>query len=269
MRSRVVALALALCGLGCSAGVTGTHDMSHVAPSPDLSANSVDAAMCGGSFTGFTPGAPLTFFACSCGCTIDSFMHAGVLPLWTVSRNGVSQAVGTQNGMQSLLQATQASPVAVVGLISQSAIGGFYLDGDFDLLVDYSFAGMPPPGEAHLILGVRKPMLVTGTEIYDVERARLADGSDVYRSQLGGVPPQDSATTATQGTLELVRKGYVTTSYADGKKLGAFGAPSEPRVEITLSAALSGCADADAGACAFSPLWIAARLQSGNLVNQP
>jgi hypothetical protein len=196
-------------------------------------------------------------------------MHATVSAIWAVSRTGLSLPVGTVNGLQSILQATQASPTAVVGLLSQQPLGGFYLDGDFDLAVDYSFDGMSPPGESHLILGVRLPALAVGTEIYDVERARLSDGSDVYRSQLGGVPPQDTATTATKGTLELMRHGLTVSAFADGKRLGSFLATDGPRVELILSAALTGCSDADAGACSYSPLWISLRLKSGMLVNQP
>ena len=72
-----------------------------------------------------------------------------------------------------------------------------------------------------------------------------------------------------QGTLELTRKGLTTTTLADGKKLGAFTATSGARLEITLSAALSGCSDGDAGTCIFAPLWISLRLKSGTIVNQP
>jgi hypothetical protein len=267
LRSMVVALAVG--ALGCGADAAGRPDMHAGAPSNDLSATPVDAARCGGTFSGFPPNAALTVFTCSCGCSIDSFMHADVLPFWTISQSGLGQPVGTPNGMQALLESTSANPVAVVGLISQAQMTGFFLDGDFDLLVDYSFAGAAPPGESHLILGTRLPAVVVGTEIYDVERARLADGRDVYRSQLGGVPPQDSATTAMQGTLELTRKGLTTTTLADGKKLGAFTATSGARLEITLSAALSGCSDGDAGTCIFAPLWISLRLKSGTIVNQP
>jgi hypothetical protein len=271
MSSRALAFALAasvsLCGCGDDT-TSGAHDMSMHVPGADLASN-VDIASCGGSFTGFSAPTPLTFYDCSCGCTVDTFMHPDILPMWGVSRTGSGLPVGTSDGLQSILEVTPSSPVAVIGLLSQTQLGGFFLDGDFDLLVDWSFGGTSPPGESHLILGVRKPAVVVGTDIFDIERAHLADGSDIYRSQLGGVPPGDNATTTTSGTMELARRGLTTTAYVDGKVIGSFLAASGPRMEITLSSALSGCEDQDGGSCSYSPLWISLRLKSGTLVNQP
>jgi hypothetical protein len=264
--SLVLAAALAS---GCGAGATSGTSRDLAAPTLTDMSIPIDVARCGGFFTGFSQTAPLTFFQCSCGCSVDTFMHPDVIAYWGLARTGANLPVGTADGLQIILQSSAAEPVSAVGILSQSSTGsGFYLDGDFDLLVDYAL-GMTPPGESHLILGVRIPASNVGTDIYDVERARLADGSDVYRSQLGGVPPHDTATDATQGTLELSRRGLTYAAYADGKMIGSFLAQSGPRMEITLTAALSGCAEPDAGTCSYTPSWISLRLANGVIVNMP
>jgi hypothetical protein len=243
----------------------GGHDLAVAAP-PDL------AACVFGNFFGY-PGAnasPLSF-DCPCGCMIDPFDDSLPSSNWGTSTGGgasfVAETSGT--GMTLAWSAANTTP-SLASLASEGPIARFYLDGDFDLQVDYALNGAAPPGESHLVLSVRKPDSVQSLTIYQVERARETDGTEAYATQLGGVPAVRVATAATTGTLRLTRAGFTMTSFADGQNLSTLIAQNLDRLEVTLAGELNGCSDADAGTtCSYQPSWHHLQLNQGTIVNQP
>lgn len=254
-------------------GHSAAGDLSAQTSGDDLSVASPDMATCMfRTFLGY-PGAnaSLLTFDCSCGCMIDAFANTIVNENWGASTSGGASFVPMASGLEmSLATTTTSSAPSLASLASQGPIARFFLDGDFDLQVDYAMSTSAPPGEAHLVLGVRKPNTVEGIPVYEVERARLADGSEVYLTQLGGVPAVQVATTAAHGTLRLTRAGFTLKSYGDGQLVSTLIAQDANRVEVTLAGALVSCSDADAGAsCTYEPSWRNLQLNHGTLVNQP
>jgi hypothetical protein len=281
MRGWGVVAALALL---VGAGVIGCDDDSTGGPT-DLSGHADDLPfplirdMAGGDagctyrqFPGFI-GAQTSpaQFACGCGCLIDSFETATVSPLWGPSHTaGASFSPMPGVGLGIMLTSSNNS-LEQAGLASEGLpTSQFYLDGDFDLRVEYDLGATPPPGHANLVLGVRKPTALTGPMQYEVRREQLANGSNSYATMLGGVPAVMQPTTATHGTLRLTRQGFTVNAYADGTLLSTLIAQEASRLVVTLAATLEGCTVSDMGAsCGYTPRWHKLELLSGTLVNRP
>jgi hypothetical protein len=157
------------------------------------------------------------------------------------------------------------------GLASEgSPTSRFFLDGDFDIRVEYDLGPTPPPGTAKLILGTRKPQMLNGTPQYEVEREQRADGSNFHSSMLGGVPTVEQATTATRGVLRMKREGFTVTSYAGTTAITTLIAQEAGRLSITLNASLQGCTASDLGmTCSYMPRWHKLELISGTLAALP
>lgn len=267
----ILALALvAVCGCGDDSTGAPSQDLSGVV-SFDMSGSVGDLAGCmPGSFQGFPGSTSLLRFACPCGCSIDGLQNNLVNGIWgTPHSTGASFAPMQNVGLGVALDFTGANSYEYGTLVSEGAISPFYLDGDFDILVDYDLV-TPPPGDSHLILGVRNPTTLSGASVYEIERWHHADGSDSYTTMLGGVPSTSVTTAATRGTLRLTRAGFTLTSYADGSMVSTLIAQSAGRLAITVTATLGGCTTSDAGArCSYTPRWKLLRLASGTLVNLP
>lgn len=272
----VIALAAAGCGDDTTSKSGGSADLSAPTGGDDLAVAGPDLSSCTfRSFAGYpgTNETPFTF-DCSCGCMIDAFDNNTLNGNWGSSTaNGASFApvmnVGLGLSLPSSAGATNSTG-ALASLASEGPTAQFFLAGDFDVQVDYDLHAAAPPGESHLILGLRKPNVVQGLAIYQVERAREPDGSEVYATQLGGVPTVQVATTATQGTLRITRAGFTVTAYADGQKLSTLIAQEAGRLELTLAGELNGCMSLDGGTtCSYQPSWHHLQLNHGTLANQP
>lgn len=270
---RAICVALLLVSAGCGDDSSGAPLEMSVG---DLPARVGDLAIGDGgctmrSFQGFPGTSTLLRFGCSCGCTIDGLQNNIVSGIWGMPHSsGASFIPMAGVGLGVALTYSGAATVEYGSLVSEGATSPFYLDGDFDLLVDYDLGPTPPPGAARLILGVRNPTTLSGTPVYEIERLHQADGSDDYSTMLGGVPPVNRPTTATSGTLRLTRAGFVLTSSADGQTVSTLTAQSAGRLAITLTATLGGCSTSDAGAsCGYTPRWKLLRMSSGTLVNLP
>lgn len=267
-------LVLALVASGCGDDTTaGSGDLG--LGGDDASAAAADLSVAGdlpcanrafGGFGGMPTG--LQLFACPCGCTIDDMKGGVVSGLWGASQTANSSfapMVGVALGENLQYRGS----VEQLGLYSVAPTAQFFLDGDFDLSLDYDLVSAPP-GETHLILGVRDPGTVQGIETFEIEREQLADGSNVYGSMLGGVPPKTIATGATHGTLRMTRQGYIYKTYGDGALVSTLIAQQAPRVAVTVTATLNGCTTSDLGAsCGYEPRFVNLRLASGTLVNMP
>jgi hypothetical protein len=192
-----------------------------------------------------------------------------VNPMWgATNTTGSSFMPITNVGLGEYL--SYAGSVAQLGLYSVGPTAQFFLAGDFDMLIDYDLVSAPP-GETHLIVGVRDPMLVAGTQTFELEREQMADGSNYYATMLGGVPSAMVATSATHGTLELKRAGFTYTSYGDGALVSTLIAQKAPIVAVTVTGTLNGCSTSDGGGatCGYVPRFHNLRLASGTLVNLP
>ena len=268
----VLALALLLCGCGDDT-TAASGDLG--AGADDLSSGLGDLAGTGDMscvneiFPGFAGvQTSLVYFKCPCGCTIDSFEEGAVNPMWgATSSAGSSFAPIAGVGLGEHLRYSGSD--ARLGLYSVAPIAQFFLDGDFDLRVDYDLVSAPP-GQTHLLISVRDPGAVMSIQTFDVEREQLSDGSGYYATMLGGVPSNMVPTTATKGTLRITRQGFNYTTYGDGQMVSTLIAQKAPRVAVTVTAALNDCSASDGGAsCEFQPRFHNVRLASGTLANLP
>jgi hypothetical protein len=238
----------------------------------DEGANNVDGAgvdLFGADLScmyGFFPGfggasATERRYDCPCGCTIDPFTSAAsVSGIWN-GTNMHATFTPTTTGLEVGVDGTAGTP-AIGGLASFNSTGPFFLDGDFDLLVDYDLVGTPPPN-AHAILRVDN--LKSGLNgVYTVERLTTAASANQYSAALAGILPVAVATTATSGTLELKRNGFTLQAIADGSMITQYTGAVQDRLAILVTVGLDTCG----GSCAFTVRWKNLRLNSGALVDR-
>ena len=136
----------------------------------------------------------LVVFACPCGCTVDAMESTVTNPMWGATKTAGSTfapIAGVALGEDLHYSGT----VAQLGLYSVGPTAQFFLDGDFDMLVDYDLVSTPP-GESHLLMSVRDPGAVQSIQTFDIEREQLSDGSGYYATMLGGVPSNMIASAA-------------------------------------------------------------------------
>lgn len=266
-------LVLALVAGGCGDDTTtGSGDMG--AGGDDMFAGANDLSRIGDMvctnlmFNGFNGvQTSLAVFACPCGCTVDGMESSVVNPMWGASMTSPSSFVPIAGvGLGEHLDFNGS--VQQLGLYSVGPTAQFFLDGDFDMLVDYDLVSAPP-GQTHLLMSVRDPGAVMSIQTFDIEREQLSDGSSYYATMLGGVPSNMIATTATHGTLRLTRQGFTYKSYGDGMLVSTLIAQKAARVAVTVTATLNDCATADGGGatCSYQPRFHNLRLASGTLVN--
>jgi hypothetical protein len=271
---RVLFLLVVLAG-GCGDDTTtGTGDMS--AGGDDLSSAGADFAGAGDMpcvnrmFNGFNGvQTTLAVFACPCGCTVDGMESSVLNPMWGATKtSGSNFAPIAGVGLGEDLH--YSGNLETLGLYSVGPTAQFFLDGDFDMLVDYDLVSTPP-GQTHLLMSVRDPGAVQSIQTFDIEREQLPDGSGYYATMLGGVPSNMITSAATHGTLRLTRQGFMYNSYADGATVSTLIASKAPRVAVNITATLNDCSNADGGmtACAYQPRFHNLRLASGTLVNLP
>jgi hypothetical protein len=252
-------------GVGNDLGVS-TEDFAGL---PDLRPPA--DLQCGGPeyFTGFGLLATEQRIDCRCGCVVDRFANNVISGYWGTPIIETATLTPTLDGL--VVQVAPGAGGAGVGALSSSAGAiPFYLDGDFDLAVDYRLFDVLPP-DAHAILRVS----IGGTDVYTVERERGLDGVERYRATLGGIQPVTRATTATSGTMRLVRSGFTIRAEADGQMLTQFTGATRARLPIlvTLGLTQAGCdvqggARPDGGSCAATVVWQNLRLASGTLVDR-
>ena len=105
----------------------------------------------------------LAVFACPCGCTVDGMESSVVNPMWGASMTSPSSfvpiaGVGLGEHLDFDGSVQRARRLYSVGPTAQ-----FFLDGDFDLLVDYDLVSRAA-GQTHLLMSVRDPGAVMGIQ---------------------------------------------------------------------------------------------------------
>lgn len=268
-------LVLALLAGGCGDDTTNASgDLG--AGGDDLSASGIDLAGTGDmtcifrSFNGFNGvQTQPAFFDCACGCTIDAMESSVVNPMWGATKTANSNFAPIA-GVALGEDLHYAGNVEQLGLYSVGPTAQFFLDGDFDMSIDYDLV-TAPPGQTHLLMSVRDPGAVQSIQTFDIEREQLSDGSNFYATMLGGVPSNMVATTATHGTLRMTRQGFTYKTYGDGALVSMLIAQKAPRVAVTITATLNDCATSDGGGtiCSYQPRFHNLRLASGTLANLP
>ena len=268
-------LVLALLAGGCGDDTTNASGELG-AGGDDLSVSAVDLAGTGDmtcvfrSFNGFNGlQTQLAYFDCACGCTIDAMESSVVNPMWGASKTpGSNFAPIAGVGLGEDLHYT--GNVEQLGLYSVGPTAQFFLDGDFDMSIDYDLVS-PPPGLTHLLMSVRDPGAVQSIQTFAIEREQLSDGSNYYATMLGGVPSHMVATTATHGTLRMTRQGFTYKTYGDGTLVDTLIAQKAARVAVTITATLNDCATSDGGGttCSYQPRFHNLRLATGTLANLP
>lgn len=210
-------------------------------------------------------------FDCGCGCTVDPFTTTVVSGLWSGTIQGASFHP-TAGGLEVTVDTSQASP-AIGGLSSTLASNQFYLDGDFDLLVDYQLETPLPPA-AKVLLQVDN-LKNPADSVYTIERSTSVAGGNAYRAELAGIQPVEVATTAQSGTLELKRSGFTLQAIADGNVVTQYVSAVPDRMAMLVTAGLAGCSmdggapvDGSFAGCRFTVRWRNLRLVSGSLVDR-
>ena len=198
-----------------------------------------------------------------CGCVVDTLTHAASNDLWARSASSASLH-DDPAGLRLVVDG--GADVAFATIASSNPIGDFYLDGDFDLRVDYALSMLPPGGALALRATLRDDTA------FDVRRARSSDGDERYATALLDAVVHH-ATTAPTGTLRLVRVGDRITAYGDGVLLATADRGAAGRASISLTGIVEGCVrpdagSADAGTCALQVTAHQLRLASGALVDR-
>lgn len=230
---------------------------------PDLPISLPDLAGCqAASFNGF-PGVSGVErrLDCACGCLIDPL--TGGQGLW--AKTEVSGTVSATPAGASFVVDGSAGP-AFATLGSEQAAGSFFLDGDFDLRVDYHVDALPPGGRTAM-----RVQLADGT-FWELARSKDASGEDRHAAQLAGVAAS-SVTAQSAGTLRLLRAAFTLVAEVDGVEIARTTAASASRLAIYLSSGVVGCALADAGVpdggtCGLAASLRDVRLASGALVDR-
>ena len=232
----------------------------------DLPISLPDLASCPPpAFNGF-PGDSTTErrLDCSvCGCSIDTLSKAAEEGLWnktTLSATLSDSAPGVY------VVADGSLGPAFASLTSLNPGGPFYLDGDFDLRMDYATSAFPYA--ARIALRVDVP----SGEFFEISRGRTVLGAAVYSSTLASIPGEKPAS-LNLGTLQIVRHGAIITVYGDGTQVAMSSAAGSGRAAIFLSAGLEGCGPSDAGVpdsggCTLAATMHDIRLASGALVDR-
>jgi hypothetical protein len=249
-----------VCAAGCDDDTStgGGRDLSGAAMelSAPTGADLSTPCRAGQMFGGFTD--PNGRLDCSCGCVIDSFTGLSLGGFWAFPSTGGSTFNPTPSGLPLTVVVANGGAAETASLSSLSPTAPFFLDGDFDLLVDYHLPA-PLPADAHLVLGVQ-PIGAS----YTVERGRSAAGQDQLVAYFG-VPPVTKPTAGLDGNLELKRSGTTVQALADGYLISQFTGASNGRTSMTLAAALASCVT-DGGSCTLNVVWRNLRMQSGALV---
>lgn len=202
-------------------------------------------------------------FACTCGCLIDGLQGSFISGTWSVitSLNGTATAMGA-SGVE--LAATSTGDVEFAGLSSLPGINPFYLDGDFEISLDYELDTVSPDARVRLITQTQGGP-PTGTFL--VERVRNTDGVDRFAGLTGEVAAVAVETDQTSGTLTLRRLGATFTAYADGQLIGQLSGGSVARLHIIANAGMRSCG-VDGGTCEVKARIKNLRLQFGTLINK-
>ncbi len=258
--------ACAGCGDDVATDLGASNDLSALADAAadhgvDLAP--LDATCTLQHFSGFVTGSPTEQrLDCTCGCIVDDFDSNIVSGYWGKPTAGnASYDPMPGNGLGIIVATPDGGGASVGGLNSLVPLEPFYLDGDFDVLVDWRAAALS--NEAHVILGVQD---TTPTGHYSVERTRDASGADLYVATLGGIAPVSAATTATSGTLELKRTGAAVQALADGTAISQFTGAGTARMSLILTVALAGCSGSG---CELEAVFHHARMTRGALVDRP
>jgi hypothetical protein len=253
----VVCVALVGCGGDDHDDLGGAGDLLGA----DLPITLPDLSICSaGQFNGFPGSSPIERrLDCSgCGCLIDTLTMAADQALWT--KSSVSATFSDSAPGINIVADGSTGP-AFATLASLNPGGPFFLDGDFDLRVDY-LVSLLVPG-THVALRVDSP---DGT-FFEVARSRSPAGENDYTASLAGVASAH-ANNAIEGTLRLVRSGTALVAYGDNNQLQTSTAVGTGRAAIYLAAGIDGCFDADAGSCELVATLHDVRLASGALVDR-
>jgi len=198
-----------------------------------------------------------------CGCTVDTLSKAAEQGLWTKS---TLSATLSDSAPGIYIVADGSVGPAFASLTSLNPGGSFYLDGDFDLRMEYSTPVFP--SASRIALRVDVP----SSEFFEVSRGRTVDGAAVYSATLAGIPAEKAAS-VNIGTLQIVRHGATITVFGDGTQVAMSTAAGSGRAAIFLSAGLEGCGPTDAGVpdsgvCTLAATMHDLRLASGVLVDR-
>jgi len=257
------ALLLTACDEASTADLGGPVDLL----GPDLPVVLPDGSTCPApTFMGFggVSDTERRLDCTGCGCSIDPLTTAAESGLW--ARTLVSSSLA--DGAEGLsISANGGQGPAFASLSSLNPVGAFYLDGDFDLLVDYELGQLVHGGKVSLRIDVASGLF------WEIARGRPVEAFEAYFGSLGGVLAT-LPSLATSGTLRLVRTGFQIAAFADGVEIGKTLSGATGRAAIYLAGGVTGCDTSDAGSpdggseCTLQARLRNLRLATGVLVDR-
>ncbi len=178
-----------------------------------------------------------------------------------------STLANSASGLVVDVDGAQSGASATLSSVGQG--GPFYIENDFDLRLDYALTAMVAGGSDELRIDFADNVF------YVITRTRTAGGQDQYTTTLNAAPVAMS-TTATTGTLRLLRRGAQLTAFGDSDQISQLATAESTRVSITVGSSVSTCvaSQADGGAgdggdgCTMSSTLSNLRLVDGSLVDR-
>jgi hypothetical protein len=212
-------------------------------------------------FTGFGAGGAVSPVQCPCGCILDDFTSFSSAR-WTSTVMGEWSA--TMAGGVLTMATAGSNNVARPTLSSD---GKFYLDGDFDLVVDYKIVAWAVGGGANLTTlgpGNTAPTVHAHTYL-------LNGGRHLYVVVDNLI--WDMPTSATQGTFEIKRTGSTLCATSVGTSPKCRNNSEVGRVTVSLQNTVDNatCSSvcSGGGCCAQTTEYRNLKLVTGTIVDMP
>jgi hypothetical protein len=279
---RIVVITLFSLASGCSFKIepvnVTTEDLGEdlsVQPVDDLSVAATDAQdlqtptdlVCVPPiFPGFGAGASSPFDCTRCGCVVDDL---------TNNSDGRWTRTASSGWTDSISGGTLTMTGSMVNNFTSdifSSESHFYLQGDFDLLVDYQVSNWPSGGGFELIVQSPPGELGAAAPVATAHTYSSSGMTHLYM-RIDSQTAQDTVTTATSGTYEISRVANTLCASRVGgtPKCGTLTLPSALSVVLEGSVTYnSSCSSSCTSSCCnFQAQFSNLRLKSGTIVQSP
>ncbi len=211
-------------------------------------------------FPGFHNGAVSPFDCRSCGCTIDDFTSLST-DRWT-SNVPAEWTVALSAGVATFSSSNAGSDNAQL-----SSDGHFYLDGDFDMLVDYQIVTWTTGG------GTNLASLGPGSSAPTIQAHVYLSGGQGYYLRVDDMISQPPVVASDHGTFEILRTGSTICAQIVSGPMDCRSASETNRLTVALDTNVNsgGCSTSctPGNCCVQKSEFRNLRLKSGVIVSTP